>query len=200
METLRRLRTEKGLSQARLAARAELDPSTVNQIERGAREASPTTLHKLADALDVSLYELLEGEPRPKAARSSLEPSLLNGLEDEREIRINYRACRTALDGFCDYWDEVLDADRLDLQALEDFNAAAEVLAPTYLELWGAEKTELGPQEDAGEPVFHSERSTLWPAIDRFIALGIQMDRIGRERFGRHGTAKVTDIFTKKAS
>jgi len=85
METLRRLRTEKGLSQARLAARAELDPSTVNQIERGAREASPSTLHKLADALDVSLYELLEGEPSPKALRrSSLEPSLLNGLEDER--------------------------------------------------------------------------------------------------------------------
>jgi transcriptional regulator with XRE-family HTH domain len=85
METLRRLRTEKGLSQARLAARAELDPSTVNQIERGAREANPSTLHKLADALDVSLYELLEGEPSPKALRrSSLEPSLLNGLEDER--------------------------------------------------------------------------------------------------------------------
>jgi transcriptional regulator with XRE-family HTH domain len=67
METLRRLRTKRGLSQARLAARAELDPSTVNQIERGAREASPTTLHKLAGALDVSLYELLEGEPSPKA-------------------------------------------------------------------------------------------------------------------------------------
>jgi len=67
METLRRLRTERGLSQARLAARAELDPSTVNQIERGAREASPATLRKLADALDVGLYELLEGEPSPKA-------------------------------------------------------------------------------------------------------------------------------------
>ncbi len=67
MEILRRLRTERGLSQARLAARAELDPSTVNQIERGARDASPATLHKLADALDVGLYELLEGEPSPKA-------------------------------------------------------------------------------------------------------------------------------------
>ncbi len=66
MEKLRRLRTEKGLSQARLAARAELDPSTVNQIERGAREASSATLRKLADALDVGLIDLLEPEA-PKA-------------------------------------------------------------------------------------------------------------------------------------
>jgi transcriptional regulator with XRE-family HTH domain len=67
MERLKRLRQEKGLSQARLAARAELDPSTVNQIERGAREASPATLRKLADALDISLYDLLEEIDHPKA-------------------------------------------------------------------------------------------------------------------------------------
>lgn len=94
MEQLKRLRTEKGLSQARLAARAEVDPSTVNQIERGAREASPATLRKLAHALDVSLFELLEDDsPKvqsplpldvgnggsgqlPKANRSSLEQLL----------------------------------------------------------------------------------------------------------------------------
>src|SRR3954462_12593833 len=66
MERLKRLRAEKGLSQARLAARAELDPSTVNQIERGAREASPATLRKLADALGVSLADLLEEPTSPK--------------------------------------------------------------------------------------------------------------------------------------
>jgi transcriptional regulator with XRE-family HTH domain len=85
MERLKRLRTEKELSQARLAARAGLDPSTVNQIERGAREASPATLRKLANALDVSLYELMEEEARKKAQASpSPEPSLFNGLEEER--------------------------------------------------------------------------------------------------------------------
>ncbi len=87
MEKLRRLRTKRGLSQAKLAARAELDPSTVNQIERGAREASPTTLRKLADALDVGIADLLE-DVSPKAQRrSSPEPSLFNGLEDERRLR-----------------------------------------------------------------------------------------------------------------
>jgi transcriptional regulator with XRE-family HTH domain len=72
MKRLKELRTEKGLSQARLAARAELDPSTVNQVESGAREASPSTLRKLADALEISLYELLE-EEGPKAQAADLD-------------------------------------------------------------------------------------------------------------------------------
>jgi transcriptional regulator with XRE-family HTH domain len=83
MKRLKQLRAEKGLSQARLAARAELDPSTVNQIERGAREASPATLRKLADALDVSLADLLEESPKVSAPPSP-EPSLNNELDEER--------------------------------------------------------------------------------------------------------------------
>jgi len=84
MEQLKRLRAEKGLSQARLAARAGLDPSTVNQIERGAREASPATLRKLAEALDVGIAELL-GDVSPKArAARPLEPSFNGLLAEER--------------------------------------------------------------------------------------------------------------------
>jgi transcriptional regulator with XRE-family HTH domain len=89
MEQLKRLRTERGLSQAKLAARADIDPSTMNQIERGAREPSWSTLKKLADALDVSIAELLE-EPTPKAGgRSSLEPSFNDVLEGERRTAIH---------------------------------------------------------------------------------------------------------------
>jgi transcriptional regulator with XRE-family HTH domain len=62
MEKLKQLREERGLSQVKLAARADLNPATVNQIERGMRDASPGTLRKLADALEVSLYDLLEEE------------------------------------------------------------------------------------------------------------------------------------------
>ena len=63
MYELKRLRTERGLSQAKLAARADLDPSTVNQIERGARAPTLETLRKLAAGLDVSLAELLGEAP-----------------------------------------------------------------------------------------------------------------------------------------
>jgi len=74
MEQLKRLREERGLSQVKLAARADLNPATVNQIERGARNASPGTLRKLADALSVSLVDLIEGNyPKAQAPQLSLE-------------------------------------------------------------------------------------------------------------------------------
>ncbi len=74
MEQLKRLREERGLSQVKLAARADLNPATVNQIERGARNASPRTLRKLADALGVSLVDLIEGNyPKARAPQPSLE-------------------------------------------------------------------------------------------------------------------------------
>src|SRR5918995_3326656 len=119
MDQLKRLRAEKGLSQARLAARAGIDPSTVNQIERGAREASPATLRKLAEALDVSIAELLEDVSPKVSGRSSLEPSLLNGLEDERrapdaEVIADYErivrdhriAWRDALEALAEPWEK----------------------------------------------------------------------------------------------
>jgi len=74
MEQLKRLREERGLSQVKLAARADLNPATVNQIERGARNASPGTLRKLAEALGVSLVDLIEGNyPKAQAPQPSLE-------------------------------------------------------------------------------------------------------------------------------
>jgi transcriptional regulator with XRE-family HTH domain len=94
MEQLKRLREARGLSQTKLAARADVNPATVNQIEGGKRTASPATLHKLAAALDVSLYELLEGEPHPKAGRSSLEPSF-NDVLDERRAGVTPWAAYT---------------------------------------------------------------------------------------------------------
>jgi transcriptional regulator with XRE-family HTH domain len=74
MEQLKRLREERGLSQVKLAARADLNPATVNQIERGAREASPATLRKLAAALGIRLYDLLEEDsPKDLSPRLPLE-------------------------------------------------------------------------------------------------------------------------------
>ena len=142
MEKLRRLRTERGLSQARLAARAELDPSTVNQIERGAREASPATLRKLAEALDVGLAELLE-DVSPKAdRRSSLQASLLNGLEDERhagdtEVIADYErivrehriAWRDALNALAEPWEERIASGAFDRGAVDQFFADVAALS-----------------------------------------------------------------------
>ena len=58
MEEIRRLRKAKGLSQAKLAALADLDPSTVSQIETGARRANMRTLERLATALGAEVGDL----------------------------------------------------------------------------------------------------------------------------------------------
>jgi transcriptional regulator with XRE-family HTH domain len=75
MEELKRLRKAKGLSQAKLAALADLDPSTVSQIETGARRANTRTLEKLAAVLGVEVSELFpKGQaPLPLEDRPSLE-------------------------------------------------------------------------------------------------------------------------------
>lgn len=56
---VRALRLERGLTQERLAGRAELTTGFVNHIERGRKVPSLTTIIKLARALDVHPSELL---------------------------------------------------------------------------------------------------------------------------------------------
>jgi transcriptional regulator with XRE-family HTH domain len=65
MEELRRLRREKKLSQAKLAALADLDPSTVNQLETGTRRANMRTLEKLADVLGVEVADFFPKDQVP---------------------------------------------------------------------------------------------------------------------------------------
>ncbi len=55
---LRRLRTERGLSQERLAHLADLDRSYVSGIERGERNPSLANILKLTDALSIKVSEL----------------------------------------------------------------------------------------------------------------------------------------------
>jgi transcriptional regulator with XRE-family HTH domain len=64
LETLKRIRKSKGLSQGELAKKAGVSPTTVFQIERGISAGSPEILLKLSAALGVGIGELL-GEVRP---------------------------------------------------------------------------------------------------------------------------------------
>jgi transcriptional regulator with XRE-family HTH domain len=60
-EKLKRLRRGKALTQIQLADKADVSQSTIAQIESGVRpNPHPSTLGKLAAALDVSPADLLE--------------------------------------------------------------------------------------------------------------------------------------------
>jgi len=61
-ERLRRLRRERALSQRDLARAASVGLDAVNRIETGRRDALPSTLRKLADALRVEPRELMKEE------------------------------------------------------------------------------------------------------------------------------------------
>jgi len=52
-------RQRRGLSQEELAERAGLDRTYVSGLERGTRNPSLTTQHKIADALGLPLADLL---------------------------------------------------------------------------------------------------------------------------------------------
>jgi len=57
---LRELRVLKGLTQEQLASVSGLDRSYVGGVERGERNVSLLNLHRLAQALEVTLQELLK--------------------------------------------------------------------------------------------------------------------------------------------
>lgn len=57
-QALRQLRTERGISQERLAQLANLDRTYVSGIERGERNPSLANILKLAAALGVNVSEL----------------------------------------------------------------------------------------------------------------------------------------------
>jgi len=57
--TVRRLRTDRGLTQERLAGAANLTTGYVNTLERGMQVPSLTSILKLAHALNVNPSDLL---------------------------------------------------------------------------------------------------------------------------------------------
>lgn len=58
---VRRLRTEKGMSQDRLALEAHMDQSGLSKFERGGRGVGEVPLRRIAASLRLTYEELIEG-------------------------------------------------------------------------------------------------------------------------------------------
>ena len=59
---LRELRNARGLSQEKFAYECELDRTYIASIEQGKRNVSIVNIEKIANALDMSVYELFKSE------------------------------------------------------------------------------------------------------------------------------------------
>ncbi len=180
MEQLRRLRKERGLSQARLAARADLNPTTVNQVETGQRAPTVQTLEKLAAALEVNVADLLESESPKAAAPPSLEPSFNDVLEEERRPTLDYDACAEAINGFCDRWESKLAAKQIDRRDLQEFRRTGKLIAGTFGVVWEFQIDELRA-ELGREPAL--EEPSLWSVVDRYTDLLMKMRDFEYENF-----------------
>jgi transcriptional regulator with XRE-family HTH domain len=91
---MRDLRARQGLKQSEVARRMRLDPSIPSLWEQGKRMVPAARVRALADALEVTLEELLEGvqgAQRPVAKPASEDsrpgPSAVVELIDERSVR-----------------------------------------------------------------------------------------------------------------
>ena len=59
-DRIRTIRLAKGLTQGQLADRADLKRSAIGNYENGVREPKMSILRKIADALQVDVYEIIE--------------------------------------------------------------------------------------------------------------------------------------------
>jgi transcriptional regulator with XRE-family HTH domain len=104
MDRIRQLRKERGLSQAKLAVMADMDPATLNRLEQGKGNPNLKTLERVASALGVEVVDLF---PKRQSG-SSLEPSLLNGLEEERRVP-DLQGWTALATCFADRWEEEIE-------------------------------------------------------------------------------------------
>lgn len=85
---IRRFRKTKGLTQQALAELSNQEPSNISHIERGATKLSLPTIVSIANALDVTVDDLLCDSLAK--SRSSFDKIATNILSDctHRELRI----------------------------------------------------------------------------------------------------------------
>jgi transcriptional regulator with XRE-family HTH domain len=127
---VRRLREEKGWNQTELGYNAETSPSIISLIENGKRNPNTVTLAKIATALEVEPEALFA----PKAPRrSSLEPSLLNGLEEERRSPIVVEA----ISDVAEKWHEAASRPDASLREISTAVDAALALGEALIERFG---------------------------------------------------------------
>jgi transcriptional regulator with XRE-family HTH domain len=95
-ERVRVLRQARSLSQEALALAAELDRTYIGGVERGERNISLQNIQKIAQALNVSLTDLLKLEQKTEVMREPAANGFLNAKVIER-IGLSHEILRQAI-------------------------------------------------------------------------------------------------------
>jgi len=149
----------------KLAVAADMNPATLNRIEQGKANPNLKTLEKLAAAMGVEVADFFPKAPR----RSSLEPSLFNGLEEER--RLHYlKPWIGHINGLANRVGPLIDQGLVaDLNWWQAFNLDVLALTLQYNQI-------LPSPEDQTEAE-RLELLKLSEAIDRLNEVADKMDR-----------------------
>jgi transcriptional regulator with XRE-family HTH domain len=83
LRAVKRLRLEKGWSQKDLADKSGVGQDTISGVESGKHEPRPSTLRKLAGALDTEVSNLFE----EVVTRPKVEPPLLEEVDQRRRSK-----------------------------------------------------------------------------------------------------------------
>lgn len=168
---IKRLREERGWSQAKLAVEAEMSVSGVSMIENGQRNLTTTTLGKLAKAFGLEVGDLF-----PKAAVPLFaEPpeGIAGGEEQRREYPYDWMS--DAFAALIDVWGE--QVERRESPALSrsiwiNCHMAVEAIirGANLVDTWGS--GQLSPDEwDGVRPEYLASREEWFEVQDRLYEI-----------------------------
>lgn len=83
------LRKEKKLSQAELAEFVGIEPNNLSRIENGKNYPTPENIAKIANSLDIEIYELYKFNHYK--TYEEIKSELINIIEDENYARLLYK-------------------------------------------------------------------------------------------------------------
>jgi len=85
-QNIKRFRTRKGLSQEKLAEKMDISTNYLSDIERGKGWVSPFSLAKLANALEIEVFELFKHQEDVSPDVSSVVNKCLQDLSVSLKI------------------------------------------------------------------------------------------------------------------
>jgi transcriptional regulator with XRE-family HTH domain len=164
VDAVKEIRRRKGWSQKDLAEESGVGQDTISGIESGRHEPRPSTLRKLADALDVEVADFFR-EPAVPLAKAPREV----GPKDEETPTLVHA---DVLESIADLWDAQLSRGFYDESTLRKMYEASFVLAMNHEGTISEEDREsltpnLLEQLEAAEERLVAVDSRIWEVLEK---------------------------------